>query len=223
MSVSTEDFIKTIYKFRDNNEPSASSAIAEKLQISNAAVTDMSKKLSKKGLVVYEKYKELQLTSKGWNEAKQIIRRHRIWETFLHEVLGLDKTEIHNEAELLEHQTSDNLLNKLEKYLGYPRFDPHGDPIPDKHGNVEHTPDQVPLAEAEKGEYFVSRIITDNKNIDQYLKSIRLELGKKITVDKKVNELCSMMIILENENHLVHENIYKKVYVTQKQIQNGNN
>lgn len=222
MSISTEDFIKAIYKLRDNKEPSTSSAIADQLRISNAAVTDMSKKLSNKGLVIYEKYKELQLTKKGLIEAKQIIRRHRIWETFLHKVLGMNKTEIHHEAELLEHQTTDNLLNKLDKFLGYPRFDPHGDPIPDRHGKIADQPDQLAIADAGKGEYFVSRIITDNQITDQYLKSIGLVLGKQIIVKEKVDELASIMVVLENKQHLIQEKIYKKVFVTKK-IKDGNN
>ena len=136
MSVSTENFLKAIFHFQNEGLEANSSRMAKKLGISNAAVTDMAKKLSRQKLIIYQKYKGLKLTEKGRTLAVSIIRRHRLWELFLHDVLGLSWAEVHDEAEMLEHQTSNFLIEKIDKYLGHPEFDPHGAPIPDQRWNI---------------------------------------------------------------------------------------
>lgn len=130
-STSVENFLKSIFTLRhDEGEKSSTTNMAMRLGISGPAVTDMAKKLSVKGLVVYAPYKELELTPAGLSLAVKVIRRHRLWEMFLYRVLKMDLGEVHREAEILEHQTSDSLLEKIDDYLGRPKFDPHGDPIP---------------------------------------------------------------------------------------------
>lgn len=214
MSVSTEDFIKAIYKLKEDGQAALSSAVAKKLSVSNAAVTDMSRKLSAKGLVEYEKYKELQLTNKGWNESLQILRRHRIWETFLYKVLGMNMTEIHTEAEMLEHQTSDNLLQKLDAYLGHPEFDPHGEPIPDKKGKLPKKTGQFSVFESKPGKYRITRIISGDRTIDQYFKSIGVVIGMIISLKEFIPSLSSIEIEINNNAFVLHENLYKKIYLT---------
>jgi DtxR family transcriptional regulator, Mn-dependent transcriptional regulator len=135
MSVSIENFIKAIYKQGIHSVADTRlSTIARLLSISNAAATDMARKLAKKGIVNYVKYKPLSLTEYGLNLALNVIRKHRLWESFLYKTLNLSLHEIHREAELLEHQTSDLLAEKIENYLGFPATDPHGDPIPALNG-----------------------------------------------------------------------------------------
>ena len=137
MSVSTENFIKSIYLLKsDYGLKANSSNLSKQLNISHAAVTDMSRKLAIKGWIVYEKYKEITLTPDGEKMALNIIRRHRLWELFLSSVLNIPVTKVHQEAEILEHQTSDFLIDKIDEYLGKPNFDPHGDPIPDFEGKL---------------------------------------------------------------------------------------
>ena len=101
--------------------------LAEQLDISNAAVTDMMKKLSRDGLVNYKRYKGIKLTGQGESYAKNMVRRHRIWELFLQRIVGMPWDKVHDEAENLEHSSSDELVNRLEVMLDYPQFDPHGD------------------------------------------------------------------------------------------------
>src|SRR5690606_2599676 len=131
-NISKEDYLSAIYKFRDENGEIKPNLIAETLEISNAAVTDMLRKLSTDGFVVYKKYKGIKLTSEGENYAKNMVRRHRIWEVFLHQIVGLPWDKVHDEAHNLEHSSSDELINKMEEMLDFPEFDPHGDPIPGK-------------------------------------------------------------------------------------------
>src|SRR5690606_33049030 len=110
--------------------------IAKKLGISNAAATDMAKKLAARELLHYEKYQALQLTDKGAKMAINVVRKHRLWEALLFKMFDMSLHEIHREAELLEHQTSDFLAEKISAYLGNPKFDPHGDPIPNADGEI---------------------------------------------------------------------------------------
>ena len=131
-NISKEDYLSTIYKYRDADGTIKANKIAEKLSISNAAVTDMSKKLAKDGYINYEKYKGINLTDNGEEYAKSMVRRHRIWELFLHQIIGMPWDKVHDEANLLEHSASDELISRMEEMLDFPEFDPHGDPIPGK-------------------------------------------------------------------------------------------
>lgn len=136
-TISEENYIKTIYKLEQGQPgPVLTSAIAGSLSTTAASVTDMIRKLSEKNLVEYERYKGVKMTRKGEKMALGIIRRHRLWEVFLEEKLHFRWDEVHEMADELEHVSSDELITRLEAYLGHPRFDPHGDPIPDKNGRV---------------------------------------------------------------------------------------
>ena len=135
-NISKEDYLSVIYKSADSNGEIKANQIAEQLNISSAAVTDMLRKLSKEGYVEYKRYKGTKLTNSGEDYARNMVRRHRIWELFLHQVVGLPWDKVHDEAHNLEHSASDELINKMEEMLDYPEFDPHGDPIPDKNGQL---------------------------------------------------------------------------------------
>ena len=131
MSVAIENFVKAIYNNEKHDIANTKPGnIASKLGISSAAATDMAKKLDTKGLLNYEKYQKLRLTKKGEKMALNVVRKHRLWEAFLHKTFDMSLHKIHREAELLEHETSDFLAEKISAYLGNPKFDPHGDPIP---------------------------------------------------------------------------------------------
>ena len=127
MSKSIEDYLKGIYTLKKKKEYS-NKKLAEYLNISPASVSEMIKKLVNEGYLTIEK-KKVKLTEKGSNFALDIIRKHRVWEVFLFEKLGYDKEDVHKEAEILEHVTSNKLLQKLEKFLFYPKECPHGSPI----------------------------------------------------------------------------------------------
>ena len=133
---STEDYIKGIFSLHESGGSVTTSLLAKHLKIGDGSVTDMVKKLSEKGLIEYEPYKGVKLTGEGRRLALKMIRRHRLWEMFLVRFLDYSWDEIHGEAELLEHVTSDDLERRIDHALGYPKVDPHGSPIPDADGEL---------------------------------------------------------------------------------------
>ena len=176
MTVSTENFVKTIYnQSKQASTDTRLSIIARLLNITNAAATDMARKLAVKKLVNYTKYKPLTLTPSGNQLALNVIRKHRLWESFLYNTLDLSLHEIHREAEQLEHLTSGFLADKIEKYLGYPNTDPHGDPIPALNGERESDSSQILLSEAAAGHiYEISRLFSSEKEFFEFCTSVRL-------------------------------------------------
>src|ERR1044072_9763558 len=136
-STSEENYIKTIYHLQSAPNSVSTNALAEKLSTKPASVTDMMKKLKTKKLLHYQPYQGFRLSNEGKKVALDIIRRHRLWEYFLAEKLKFTWDEVHAVAEDMEHVSSKKLIDKLDEYLGYPQFDPHGDPIPDSLGKMK--------------------------------------------------------------------------------------
>ncbi|VAW18363.1 Mn-dependent transcriptional regulator MntR [hydrothermal vent metagenome] len=140
MTLSEEDYIKAIYHLGKGKDTMVSTnAIAEKMDTKPSSVTDMIKKLDKKSLVLYRRYKGVSLTDSGEMIALSIVRKHRLWEVFLVDKLNFSWDEVHEIAEQLEHIKSEKLIDKLDVHLGCPRVDPHGDPIPTKEGQFKKT------------------------------------------------------------------------------------
>lgn len=214
-SVAIENFLKVIYIFGINHHEDAKpGAIAKKLGITSAAVTDMAKKLAEKDLVVYEKYKTLHLTPKGEKMALSIVRKHRIWETFLHQTLGLSLHEIHREAELLEHQTSDFLEEKIYDYLGRPLRDPHGDPIPDINGIIVKEENHEILSQASKGgDYEIVRLISSDKEFFDFCHNNGIEVGKQLHINHQYTSNQMTEITLDEIKILLPTFIAHTIYV----------
>lgn len=147
LSSSEENYLKAIYKIQQQSpDPSVSTKdIAAEMGTTAASVTDMIKKLSDKGLLDYEKYYGVSLSKEGQHKAISLIRKHRLWEVFLVEKLGLGWEEVHEIAEQLEHVQSNELVDRLDAFLNYPKFDPHGDPIPNETGRFTYR-NQISLA-----------------------------------------------------------------------------
>ena len=182
MSKSIEDYLKGIYTLKKKKEYS-NKKLAEYLNISPASVSEMIKKLVNEGYLTIEK-KKVKLTEKGSNFALDIIRKHRVWEVFLFEKLGYDKEDVHKEAEILEHVTSNKLLQKLEKFLFYPKECPHGSPIfydlkDFDEGNV------IKLSEAEEDDEIVILSVEDNIELYDYLRELNINLKEQYIVEKK--------------------------------------
>ena len=182
MSKSIEDYLKGIYTLKKKKEYS-NKKLAEYLNISPASVSEMIKKLVNEGYLTIEK-KKVKLTEKGSNFALDIIRKHRVWEVFLFEKLGYDKEDVHKEAEILEHVTSNKLLQKLEKFLFYPKECPHGSPIfydlkDFDEGNV------IKLSEAEEDDEIVIMSVEDNIELYDYLRDLNINLKEQYIVEKK--------------------------------------
>lgn len=153
LTYTEENYLKAIYIIQNRNESGEVSVneIAERMQTKPATVTDMLKRLSEKKLIHYERYKKITLNDSGASVALSILRKHRLWETFLNKKLNFNWDEVHEVAEQLEHIRSQKLIDRLDDFLGYPEFDPHGDPIPDANGILPNST-AVPLTEVSIGE-----------------------------------------------------------------------
>jgi DtxR family transcriptional regulator, Mn-dependent transcriptional regulator len=183
MTLSEENYIKTIYHLTAQHGASASTnAIAEKMETKAASVTDMLRKLAEKQLISYQKYQGVLLTDLGYMEAKMIVRKHRLWEVFLVDKLDFAWHEVHDIAEQLEHIRSDKLVDKLDAFLGHPQTDPHGDPIPDAKGLIRQVDKEI-LALLDPGTSCVCVGVKDSSTeFLQYLDRRSISLGSKITV-----------------------------------------
>jgi DtxR family Mn-dependent transcriptional regulator len=159
ISETAQDYLKTIWSLTEWDEPPATTkALADRFGTTPAAVSDMIKRLAAQGLVTHEPYRHIELTARGERYAIEVVRRHRLVETFLVTSLGYSWDEVHAEAETLEHSMSDLMVDRIDRMLGHPRHDPHGDPIPAPDGTVEHPADAVHLSDAAPGRYLVSRV-----------------------------------------------------------------
>ncbi|MGM0613776.1 MAG: metal-dependent transcriptional regulator [Bacteroidota bacterium] len=214
MSISTENFIKTIYQLEESPAVKLNSTeLAAKLKISKAAVTDMLKKLGDQGLVVYEKYSRPTLTNAGRTWALKIVRKHRLWETFLENHLNIPWEKIHNEAEKLEHASSDYLTDHLEKFMNYPSIDPHGDPIPDKSGNLPYIENQLLLADVKtSGNYRISRITDHDPNLIEFLKKHHLGPDSQIKIKISDNQFPGV-IFYKKQKIKITGNLDKMIFV----------
>lgn len=217
MSVSTEDFLKHIYMIKyDMGQKVSSSMLAGRLTVSNAAITDMSRKMSEKGWIRYEKYKEITLTPKGRKEALRIIRRHRLWETFLHEVLGMSRDEVHLEAERLEHSSSDELMHRIDKYLGRPAYNPLGEPIPGNQPDIQDQQRHQLLAESDPGEYLISRLKPKSDELARFFLEAGLFTGTPVTIKEVMREDRSLKVNVKGRDLVLSPFISSHIMVTRK-------
>ena len=178
ISQTEENYLKAIFKISEKEAKAVSTnAIAAEMQTTAASVTDMLKRLAEKNLIDYEKYRGVQLTEEGGRIATALIRNHRLWEVFLVEKLGFAWDEVHDMAEQLEHVQGRHLVNRLDNFLGFPKFDPHGDPIPDAEGRWAYRP-QTLLNTLQPGEQGVVTGVKDHSPAFlQYLDQVGLPLG----------------------------------------------
>ncbi|WP_439882347.1 metal-dependent transcriptional regulator [Pontibacter sp. MBLB2868] len=215
-SFAEENYIKTIYKLSANgNQEVNTNAIAEALDTKAASVTDMLRKLSSKNIVNYIKYKGVTLTEQGERVALQIIRKHRLWETFLVAKLKFNWDEVHEVAEELEHISSTLLTNRLDEFLGYPTFDPHGDPIPTENGDMKLKKQQL-LGEMNIGDEGKVVGVSDSQPLFlQYLDKLGIGLGSHIRVSDKILYDNSLEIELDGQKLLlISSEVSKNVYLS---------
>ena len=213
-NISKEDYLSTIYKYRDTDGAIKANKIADKLSISNAAVTDMLKKLAKDGYINYEKYKGINLTDNGEEYAKSMVRRHRIWELFLHQVVGMPWDKVHDEANRLEHSASDELISRMEEMLDFPEFDPHGDPIPAKDGSVPKQKKSIPLIKLSKNKTgIVTRVNDFDNSFLKYIARIGIDLNKKILIKDIFDFDKSMLIEIDDNEIIISSTIAANIFV----------
>jgi len=213
-SFTEENYLKAIYKLSLNGVQGVSTnAIADKLATKPSSVTDMIKKLADKKLVSYQKYQGVNLTKKGSDVAVSIIRNHRLWEVFLVEKLNFKWDEVHDLAEELEHINTHKLTERLDEFLGFPKFDPHGDPIPDKDGNIIQHKD-VKLSDLIRGEKAVVVGVKEHsKSYLNYLEQLQLVLGAEVEVKDIVEFDATMQILVNNKQVIISNQASKNLIV----------
>ena len=181
-SQSEEDYLKALYHLEMDFDAVSTNSIADYLDMKPSSVTDMLKKLAEKKFINYQKYKGTSLTKKGKLIALTIIRKHRLWETFLVDKLGFGWDQVHIIAEQLEHIKSEELIENLDIFLGNPKYDPHGDPIPNKDGKIEKMNQKllVELKASQKG--IITGVKKGTASLLNYLDKEKIKLGDSIKV-----------------------------------------
>lgn len=213
-SFTEENYLKAIYKLSLNGTQGVSTnAIADELSTKPSSVTDMIKKLADKKLVSYQKYQGVNLTKKGRDVAISIIRNHRLWEVFLVEKLNFKWDEVHDLAEELEHINTHKLTERLDEFLDFPKFDPHGDPIPDKDGNIVQHKD-ITLSDLLRGEKAVVVGVKEHsKSYLNYLEQLQLVLGAEVEVKDIVEFDATMRIMVNNKQVIISNQASKNLIV----------
>jgi DtxR family Mn-dependent transcriptional regulator len=213
LNQSTEDYIKSIYKLGKRGKSVGTSELAKHLNIGDGSVTDMMKKLSERKLIHYVPYQGVNLTESGRRLAMKMMRRHRLWEMFLVQHLGYTWDEVHEEAECLEHVTSDELDKRLDKMLGYPKVDPHGDPIPTADGVLVELNYQS-LDECKAGEkYVVVRVSDESPEALQYLDSVGLRLNTTFLIKQRIEFDGSVIVQFKKKHISLSRQMAKNIFV----------
>ena len=195
---SEEDYLKCLYHLQQGKKNVSTNEIANYLSMKPSSVSDMLKKLAEKKLVYYLKYKGSSLTKKGELIALSVIRKHRLWETFLVSKLGFSWSKVHNIAEQLEHVNSEELIDKLDHFLAYPQIDPHGDPIPQKNGTISEL-NQKLLSELKRGEEgIITGIKKGTPSLLNFLDQKNIKLGDQI-------QLISILEFDQSAEVIIHE------------------
>lgn len=214
-TLSEENYLKSIYRLSQQpNFKITPTAIAESLKNNPASVVDMIRKLTDKQLIEYDKKKGVKLTPVGLKDAVLIVRRHRLWEVFLLEKLGYHWDEIHDIAEELEHISDASLADRLDKFLGFPEYDPHGDPIPKANGKVPK-PYSVTLADLKTGDTCrVAAVKDTSSSFLQYLQKLDIGIGTNIKLLEKISYDNSLVISISGkENTTVSQKFGENILV----------
>ena len=217
ISFTEENYLKVIHRLSEaTSEDISTNAVAELMQTKAASVTDMLRKLADKGWVNYQKYQGVRLSPAGEKIALSIVRKHRLWEVFLVDKMGFNWDEVHEIAEQLEHIESDELVQKLDAYLGFPKTDPHGDPIPNKEGILPELA-YLHLSDIKAGKNCILMgVAQDSAVFLQLLTKLNLSLGAKLAI-KEINEFDRSFFVSINDaepifiSHEVAKNILVKI------------
>lgn len=217
ISPNKEDYIKAIFNLNGAKQIVSNKDIASELSVSAASVTDMNARLVKEGLITHSPYKGVQLTEIGIQIANQLIRKHRIWEVFLYEKLGFQWDEVHEEADRLEHASSDKVIERLDQFLNSPTFDPHGGIIPRADGSVKifKTP-RIPLTEINVGEQFIVLEVPDHDNeLLNYLydKGFSINNRYRLEAINTYDGMISIQNIDSNEDVTISGKALEKIQV----------
>jgi len=212
-SISEENYLKAIYHLQLEDGTVTTNALAERLQTKPASVTDMMKKLSNKKLLHYKPYYGFSLSAEGKKTALFIIRRHRLWEYFLSEKLKFEWNEVHLFAEELEHVSSKKLIDRLDEYLDFPEFDPHGDPIPDRKGKIKSQSKisllELPFHQSAQ----VCQVTNQSPEMLELLKHKNIGIGTKLEVKKHFDFDNSLELKIKSTTQTISEQLAKNIFV----------
>jgi DtxR family transcriptional regulator, Mn-dependent transcriptional regulator len=211
---SEENYLKTLFKLGNKQVKKVNNvALSKELGLNPATVLEMVRKLSQKSLVQLASDKTIQLTDKGKKRALLTIRKHRLWEVFLVDKLQYKWNEVHELAEQLEHIESADMIDRLEAFLGYPPFDPHGDPIPDKNGKLKPNA-SVPLSSGQKGKtYVVMNLAETEDQFLNYLSKLNIKPGTKIKITD-INEYdASLSVLISKKEIQLTDKVAKNILV----------
>ncbi|MEA1786411.1 metal-dependent transcriptional regulator [Arenibacter sp. GZD96] len=216
MTHSEENYLKIIFHLgRGGSQEVNTNAIAEQMDTKPSSVTDMVRKLADKELLYYKKYQGVRLTELGKSKALSIVRKHRLWEVFLVEKLHFSWDEVHEVAEQLEHINSEKLIDKLDWLLEYPKYDPHGDPIPDKNGNVKDRDRQLLSEVAVHKEGICVGVKDSSTTFLQFLDRHNIALGQHIKVLEREAFDGSLLLQISNRDvrisYQIASNLYLKI------------
>jgi len=217
VTLAEENYLKAILtiSLRDSERVSTN-AIAKEIGTSPASVSDMLKKLQEKKFIKYEKYQGVELSKSGKTKAIEVLRKHRLWETFLVNELDFNWSEVHELAEQLEHIKSSALIDKLDAFLGFPRFDPHGEPIPTKEGDIADT-GTIPLNELKIGSKgILMGVNLDETNFLDYLNKLNINIGSKIEVLETVSFDKSLTIKMKDTSLHISNDVAKHLLIKLK-------
>jgi DtxR family Mn-dependent transcriptional regulator len=215
LSLAEENYLKSIYHLSDAGEKAVlTNELAEALNTKAASVTDMVKKLSTKEFISYEKYYGVKITGKGKSVALAVIRKHRLWETFLVQTLGFKWDEVHEVAEQLEHIKSTLLIEKIDEFLGYPQVDPHGDPIPNAQGKIKKLEKTALKNMATGSESTIVAVKDSDSNLLKYLEKIGAKPGKKLIVISKEEYDGSLQVAIESQHYFISKEVSENILVT---------
>lgn len=200
-TLSEENYLKVIFNLSASGDKITPTAIAEALSNNPASVIDMIRKLSEKDLISYDKKNGAKLTPSGQKAGVNIVRKHRLWEVFLKNKLNYAWDEVHDIAEQLEHIQHPDLANRLDEFLGFPQYDPHGDPIPQANGKMAK-PYKTTLADVDAGKTCQVFAVKDTSTTFlQYLQKLGIDIGTSITLVEKIAFDDSIVITLGKEGN----------------------
>jgi DtxR family Mn-dependent transcriptional regulator len=213
-----DEYLDAIYELESNGLPATTSALAEQLGVALASVSEMLRRLAERGMVAYEPYRPARLTEEGRQRGAQLARRHRLWETFLANYLGIEWTRVFKEACQLEHATSDLVMQRLDEFLGHPSECPHGLPIPDPDGNVPER-DLIPLTKlnvGQRGE--INFIASYEGDVLSYLDSLGLVPGTSITLEARAPFDGPVSICIGDELRVLGRKLAELVQVSPSKL-----
>jgi DtxR family Mn-dependent transcriptional regulator len=214
LSITEENYLKAIFKLSEKDKKAVSTnAIAKEMQTSAASVTDMLKRLAEKELIKYKKYKGVSLSEKGTKTSTSLVRKHRLWEVFLVDKLDFGWDEVHEIAEQLEHIDSAALVNRLDAFLNYPKFDPHGDPIPSADGKFTLRSQQILTEVTHHTPVLVVGVKEHSAAFLRHLDEMDIHLGQELEVLEQYAYDDSISVRVGDRTRMISAKVGRNIFV----------